>query len=120
MISFIVWSVYLYLIQLMIPNFLKSKIEYSIRANKAFRNLGESFPIFLALAILSIVLDIGANAQLAMYWLISRVLFLIIYISAVGKKNKDAEGDGPEAQPIRSVVWTVSVVLLVLMAKNLL
>ena len=120
MISFIVWSVYLYLVQLMIPNFLKSKIEYSTRANKAFRNLSESFSIFLALAILSIVLNVDANAQLAMYWLISRVLFLIIYISGVGKKNKGAEGDGNEAQPIRSVVWMVSVVLLVLMTKNLL
>ena len=55
-----------------------------------------------------------------MYWMISRVLFLIIYISGVGKKNKGAEGDGNEAQPIRSLVWMVSVVLLVLMAKNLL
>ena len=121
MISFIVWSVYLYLFQLMIPNILKSKIEYSTRAKKAFRNLSESFAIFLALAILSInSINEDANTQLAMYWLISRVLFLIIYISGVGKKNKGAEGDGNEAQPIRSVVWMVSVVLLVLMTKNLL
>ncbi|MDC1015606.1 hypothetical protein OAQ97_03675, partial [Gammaproteobacteria bacterium] len=70
--------------------------------------------------ILSIVLNVDANTQLAMYWLISRVLFLIIYISGVGKKNKGTEGDGNEAQPIRSLVWMVSVVLLVLMAKNLL
>jgi len=61
MISFIVWSVYLYLVQLMIPNFIKSRIEYSTRANKAFKNLSESFSIFLALAILSIVLNVEAH-----------------------------------------------------------
>ena len=120
MISFIVWSVYLYLVQLMIPNFIKSRIEYSTRANKAFKNLSESFSIFLALAILSIVLNVEANTQLAMYWLIARVLFVIIYVSGLGIKNKGAEGSGNEVQPIRSVVWMVSVVLLVLMAKNLL
>ena len=59
MISFIVWSIYLYLVQLMLPNFIKSRIEYSERASKALRNLGESFPIFLSLAILSIVLSSG-------------------------------------------------------------
>ena len=99
MINLIAWTACLYLVQLMLPNFLKSGSNNSKRARKAFRNLGESLPIFL---------------------MISRVLFLIIYISGVGKKNKGAEGDGNEAQPIRSLVWMVSVVLLVLMAKNLL
>lgn len=120
MINFIVWSIYLYLVQLMMPNFIKSRIEYSTRANKAFKNLSESFAIFLALAILSIVLNVEANTALAMYWLIARVLFLIIYISGIGKKNKDVEGEGNEPQPIRSVVWIASIVILILMAKNLL
>ena len=64
MISFIVWSIYLYLVQLMLPNFIKSRTEYSERASKAFRNLGESFPIFLSLAILSIVLNVDANIEI--------------------------------------------------------
>jgi hypothetical protein len=52
MISFIVWSVYLYLVQLMIPNFIKSRIEYSTRANKAFKNLSESFSYILVISYL--------------------------------------------------------------------
>ena len=120
MISFIVWSIYLYLAQLMLPNFIKSRTEYSERASKAFRNLGESFPIFLSLAILSIVLNVDANIDLAMYWLIARILFLMIYVSGVGIKIRVTDSGKSEAQPIRSLVWMFSIIFLVLMAKNLL
>ena len=120
MISFIVWSIYLYLVQLMLPNFIKSRIEYSERASKAFRNLGESFPIFLSLAILSIVLNVEANIDLAMYWLIARILFLVIYVSGVGIKIRVTDSGKSEVQPIRSLVWMFSIIFLVLMAKNLL
>ena len=120
MINLIAWTACLYLVQLMLPNFLKSGSNNSIRARKAFRNLGESLPIFLTVAILSIVLSVEANTALAMYWLIARVLFLVIYVSGVGKKNKESEGEGNEPQLIRSVVWIASVVILILMLKNLL
>ena len=119
MVEIILYTGLLYLIQLILEGQLKrmgsNKAE---RAHKAVHNLRESLPIFLAFAILSIVFEVDQNISLAVYWLITRVVYAIIYISGLGL-NPAAEGSTYEPQPIRGAVWAASVVLLVMMGLNL-
>ena len=86
------------------------------RSRRASENLKESLPAFLALAILSIFLDVQTNTVAASYWLLLRVIFAAIYIS--GFNLKPANDSGYQAQPLRSVVWAGSIVALFDMAFN--
>jgi uncharacterized MAPEG superfamily protein len=77
-------------------------------------------PVFLALAILSIVLSVDENAMLALYWLVARLVFAVIYVSGFSLDNKSEESQGPDKQPLRSFVWAGSVTVLIAMTSNLL
>ena len=119
MITFISLTLLLYLIQLILPNALKAETGYAKRAAKALKNLSESLAVFLALAILSIVLSVDENTTLALYWLITRLVFAFIYVSGLGLDNKSEESQGPDKQPLRSLVWAGSIVILIRMTLNL-
>ena len=119
MVTFISLALLLYLIQLILPNALKAGTGYSKRAAKALKNLSESLAVFLALAILSIVLSADENTMLALYWLIARLVFAVIYVSGFGLDNKSEESQGPDRQPLRSFVWAGSIVILIAMTLNL-
>ena len=120
MINIIALTTLLYLIQLLTPNFLKKESGYANRATKALKNLSESLPVFLAIAILSIVLEIEANTSVAIYWLVARIVFVLIYILGIGSANKHEVSQGPDKQLIRSVAWAFSVGFLIDMTLNLL
>ena len=78
MVTFISLALLLYLIQLILPNALKAGTGYAKRAGKALKNISESLPVFLALAILSIILSVDENTMLALYWLVARLVFAVI------------------------------------------
>lgn len=109
----------LYLVQLMLPIRLKAKNDFALRAARAVKNLGESLPVFFALAVLSVFFKIEQNTWLALYWLISRVLFVMIYVSGIGIREKLKNGEKQQSQMIRSFVWALSIVFLVKMMINL-
>ena len=74
------------------------------RADRAFRNLLERFPIFAALALALVVT--GRNGGLgAQAWIVTRILYVPLYFIQI-----------PYA---RSLVWFVSVVALVAMLVRL-
>jgi uncharacterized MAPEG superfamily protein len=119
MITLIILSLLLTLIQLLTPavlnsknlGFLLSNREGSVeeapvigRARRAGSNILESLPAFLALTILSIVLEID-NYNLAMFWIGSRVLYYFTYMFGI--------------LYLRTLVWGVSIVCLVMMAISL-
>ena len=76
----------------------------SARILRASSNLQESLPAFLALAILSVIIEVD-NTMYAMTWVFLRFLYLLVY--AVGILY------------IRTVVWLGSIVCLVLMGLAL-
>lgn len=119
MIEIILLTLLLYFFQLFLPLMLKSKMQEDMfeRSRRATVNLKESLPIFLALAILSIMVDPQANIIMASSWLSLRVIFAAIYIS--GFNLKPANAAGQQTQPFRSLVWTLSVVALFMMGANL-
>ena len=78
---------------------------YEDRANRALKNLFETFPIFIGLVLLSITKDVD-NASLAFFWLIARVFYVPIYILGVDY--------------LRTGVWAVSLTSLVLMSVKFL
>jgi uncharacterized MAPEG superfamily protein len=119
MVTFISLTLLLYLIQLILPNALKAGAGHAKRAAKALKNLSESLPVFLAIAILSIVLSVDENTMLALYWLIARLVFAVIYVSGFGLDNKSEESQGPDKQPLRSFVWAGSMAILIAMTLNL-
>jgi uncharacterized MAPEG superfamily protein len=120
MVQIILYTALLYLIQLVLQSWLRrSAGDISERANKAVHNFRESLPIFLALAILSIYLNIEANTQLAAYWLIIRIAFAVIYISGISLKPA-SEGSTYEPQPLRGFAWAISIFILIKMGLNLL
>ena len=88
------------------------------RTRRSLENLKESLPVFFTLAILSISIDHQANLELASIWLSLRVIFAALYIS--GFIKQPANERGFEAQPLRSLVWMLSVVCLFMMGANLL
>ena len=81
--------------------------EVSKRVLRASDNLKESLPIFLAICILSIILD-KENTLLASYWLILRIGHLLIYSFGITFLN------------IRSIFWLGSILCLILMAVTIL
>ena len=118
MIEIILYTLLLYFLQLFLPVMLKRKMteEMFQRSRRASENLKESLPAFLALAILSIFLDVQTNTVAASCWLLLRVIFATIYIS--GFNLKTANDSGHQAQPLRSFVWALSIVALFDMAFN--
>ena len=80
--------------------------DASKRVIRASENLKESLPIFLTLAILSIIME-KDNTLLASYWLILRIGHFITY------------SFGIMFLYIRSVIWIGSIVCLILMSITL-
>ena len=74
------------------------------RVRRASTNLQESLPAFLALAILSIVLEVD-NYDLALYWLGFRVGYLLSYVFGVIY--------------VRTLFWIGSIISLIMMAAAL-
>ena len=79
----------------------------SQRINASLNNLSESMPIFLALAILSVVLDVD-NLMLAQSWLFLRVAYLLGAILNLYQYKM-----------IRPLIWLPSIIVMVLMGCNL-
>ena len=73
------------------------------RVRRASTNFKESFPVFLALCLLSIIVEVD-NTSLAMYWLIFRALYLISYAAGIIY--------------LRTVLWFSSLVCLIMMAVS--
>ena len=117
MIEIIAGTALLYLVQLLLPMRLKTGSEQAKRADKAVKNLGESLPVFFTLAVLSVVLGVDENTSIALYWLITRLLF--IYITGIGRQESLQDGTNHEPQKIRSLIWAVSVLFLIQMTVNL-
>ena len=78
---------------------------YCARAKRAAANLQESLPAFLALGVLSLVLQVD-NAALMAYWLVLRAAFVVTYIAGLIY--------------IRTLLWLGSLACLVMMALALL
>jgi uncharacterized MAPEG superfamily protein len=119
MTSLILLSSLLALTQAMLPSLLNTKnLKYLLssrdepievapfvgRANRAHLNLMESLPIFLVLAVLSIIQEVD-NCDLATYWLGLRFLYVPLYVFNVTY--------------VRSLTWMASAICLVLMAVSL-
>jgi len=75
----------------------------SQRVRRASTNFKESFPVFLALCLLSIIVEVD-NTSLAMYWLIFRALYLISYAAGIVY--------------LRTLLWFGSLVCLIMMAVS--
>ena len=71
------------------------------RVRRAATNLQESLPAFLALAILSKVLEVD-NSSAALCWLGFRIAYLLSYIAGIPY--------------VRTLFWLGSVVCLIMMA----
>lgn len=119
MIVLILMVCVLYFVQLMLPIFL-SRSERSAAGNRAARaahNLRESLPVFFVLAVLSEIGDVESNLVWAQGWLLTRVAFLFVY--TLGINLKPVDEFGRQAQPLRSLLWLISIVCLVGMAFNI-
>ena len=119
MIVLILTVCVLYFVQLMLPIFL-SRSERSAAGNRAERaahNLRESLPVFFVLAVLSEIGDVESNLVWAQGWLLTRVAFLFVY--TLGINLKPVDEFGRQAQPLRSLLWLISIVCLVGMAFNI-
>ena len=77
------------------------------RADRAFRNLMETFPVFVALALALVVTgrNGGLGATAAEVWVVARILYVPLYLIQI-----------PFA---RSLVWFVSIFALVAMLVRL-
>lgn len=123
MIEMIYFALILYFIQHMLPSsiavirkevsagFLLSPRDnppefsvYVLRARRALDNLQASLIVFLALAVLAIVIDVDVS-ELAVIWLIARIAYLFVYVVHI-----------PLA---RTATWLVSIGALVAMALAL-
>jgi uncharacterized MAPEG superfamily protein len=74
------------------------------RVDRAKKNLQESLPVFLALCLLSIQMEVD-NLSLATTWLALRVVYVPLYMTGVSY--------------IRSVVWFSATLCMVMMAMQL-
>ena len=120
MIELILYSLLLLIIQIMahyplnlqhVQFFLSNRhneIEYSevtLRIRRAASNLQETLPIFITLMLLGILQAVDLTS-LGTYWLLLRVIFFGLYAAGIEK--------------IRSVVWILALVVLVIMGYTLL
>jgi len=86
--------------------FLSSRDEntkisaHAQRANRALKNLLETFPIFIGLAILSLIKDVD-NSSIALFWLIFRIIYVPVYVLGINY--------------LRTGIWTASLICLILM-----
>ena len=119
MVNLILIVSLLYLVHLIVPSVLQRTSTEAIatRAAKALHNLRESLPVFFALAILSSYLGVDANFNIALTWLILRMVYAYIYILGVSLRTVDKYGY--EAQPIRGLFWAGSITCLIIMGSNL-
>jgi uncharacterized MAPEG superfamily protein len=85
----------------------ESRSVFAGRADRAFRNLMETFPVFAALALALVVTGRtgGIGALGAQVWVVARVLYVPLYFIQI-----------PFA---RTLVWFVSVFALVAMTMRL-
>ena len=86
--------------------FLSSRDEnikisaHAQRANRALKNLLETFPIFIGLAILSLINDVD-NSSIALFWLTFRIIYVPVYVLGINY--------------IRTGIWAASLICLILM-----
>jgi len=108
-----------YLIQLILPGFLarSEPAALSTRAVRATHNLRESLPVFFVLAIVSDYKNLETNLVWAQVWLVLRIAFLIVYVMGINLKPVDEFGY--QAQPVRSLLWVLSILCLIGMAVNI-
>ena len=86
---------------------ISAKTALSERMASAGDNLRQSLPIFMVLAVLSVILEVD-NLMLAQTWLGLRVLYLL-----------GAMADLYRFKMIRPIIWLPSIVVLVCMGCNL-
>ena len=86
---------------------ISAKTALSERMTLAGDNLRQSLPVFLVLAVLSVIMDID-NLMLAQSWLGLRVLYLL-----------GAIVDLYRFKMIRPIIWLPSIIVLVCMGYNL-
>ena len=86
---------------------ITAKTALSERMTLAGDNLRQSLPVFLVLAVLSVIMDID-NLMLAQSWLGLRVLYLL-----------GAIVDLYRFKMIRPIIWLPSIIVLVCMGCNL-
>ena len=86
---------------------ITAKTALSERMTLAGDNLRQSLPVFLVLAVLSVIMDID-NLMLAQSWLALRVLYLLGAIL-----------DLYRFKMIRPIIWLPSIIVLVCMGCNL-
>ena len=86
---------------------ISAKTALSERMASAGDNLRQSLPIFLVLAVLSVILEVD-NLMLAQTWLGLRVLYLL-----------GAMADLYRFKMIRPTIWLPSIIVLVCMGCNL-
>jgi uncharacterized MAPEG superfamily protein len=86
---------------------ISGKTALSERMVSAGDNLRQSLPVFLVLAILSVILDVD-NLMLAQSWLALRVIYLV-----------GAVVDLYRFKMIRPIIWLPSIIILVCMGCNL-
>ena len=75
--------------------------EFFGRASRALRNLFETFPIFIGLVLISIIKGVD-NSSLALLWLISRTIYIPLYIFGINY--------------IRTGAWAVALICLIMMS----
>ena len=86
---------------------ISAKTALSERMASAGDNLRQSLPIFMVLAVLSVILEVN-NLMLAQTWLGLRVLYLL-----------GAIADLFRFKMIRPIIWLPSIIVLVCMGCNL-
>ena len=86
---------------------ISAKTALSERMASAGDNLRQSLPIFMVLAVLSVILEVD-NLMLAQTWLGLRVLYLL-----------GAMADLYRFRMIRPIIWLPSIIVLVCMGCNL-
>ena len=74
------------------------------RAERAAGNLLESLPVFLTLAVLSIMMN-AQTMELAAIWLGLRIAYLVVYMAGINH--------------IRTLVWFASVICLIMIGIEL-
>ena len=75
--------------------------EFFERASRALRNLFETLPIFIGLVLISIIKGVD-NSSLALLWLISRTIYIPLYIFGINY--------------IRTGAWAVALICLIMMS----
>ena len=71
------------------------------RANRALKNLFETLPIFIGLVLLSIIKEVD-NSSLALLWLISRTIYIPLYIFGINY--------------LRTAVCAIGIICLIMMS----